>query len=491
LAKRHRSGVQLVEQDLFPHSLYSLTNHLRLHEDEISSGVIDWEQCARELLSDIGLARTLQRFVHLPIPLPNALLNAFGGSSSVQQNFIIARLLRTTRHPLAFLQIGHVIASSGAIEGGHANKARMLIDQALGTLEGQQAWELFESILKWSFEVLGSLAKFREMHPTLRLVFSWLHAGRLSDVFLVGGMSANGAGEAFMALNRSYGLELGAWNSTLWNDCSHPRFAGRVPTLMASLGAIITRLPEEIGATLRRESIHGLGGESEVDPSTAMLLRDTMLMRNSIGSFLSGSCGSSARDAMAPGLASRLEFHEPREIWKALIARLETDAGDPALWKALDFVLDDLPIDADSETRLRAIVSSQDFAAMVRSAPGNNIHIVRFAANRVRHCKDESYSKVLDRFVNERLSILSKTESGIVAHSDLTPLLGSFIGFSIVPGNEIATYTRFHGLLAETIRRWPSLARFLGRPNWCWPNRWPMVRQAGYWRFELVRRSLS
>ena len=489
---RHRTGAQLVEQDLFPPSLASLTNHLRLCDEEVSSGVIDWEKSAKELLSDIGLARAVQRFVHLPIPIPKVLIDAYGASPLPKKDFAIARLMRTTRHPLALLQISHLIASAAPTGSDPEDlDAGELIDQALNSIEGVQPWKLFEQILKWSFAVLGALSRFREMPSSLRLALAWMHAGRLSDGFLSGGMSVTDGIEAFAAMTRSYGLELGAWNSPLWDDCSHPRFAGRVPTLMAALGSIIARLPTEIGKKLRREAILGLGSESEVDPSAALLLRDNSLMRNSIGSFLGGNCGSSARNAMAPDFASRMEFNHPDELWGGLLVHLESKPGDSESWKVLVYVLDDLPIDDDSEARLRAIILSQGFAEMMKADPETGIHVIRFAANRLRYRRDDAYSEALGRHVHHRIANLTNRGHAGLTHSDVSPALTALIGLSIVPGNEIATYTRFHEFLEHLIRQWPEFARLLGRPNWNWPNRWPMVRQAGYWKFELARRSVS
>lgn len=490
--RRHRSGEQLVEQDLFPRSLVSLTNHLRLSKEEISSGVIDWERSARELLSDVGLARALQRFVHLPIPIPKVLVDAYGASPVPREKFTVARLIRTTRHPLAMLQISHLIASatptSTAPEVSDAGK---LIDQALNSTEGVLQWSLFKQILKWSFEIFGCLGKFREMQPSLRLAFAWMHAGRLCDGFLSGGMSVHDGRETFAALTRSYGLEIGSWNSALWDDCSHPRFAGRIPTLMAALGSILTRLPEKISGNLRRKTILGLGDESEVDPSAALLLRDIRLMRNSIGSFLGGDCASSARDAMAPDFASRLEFGEPDAVWRAALGGVEEDPGDRESWKVLVFVLDDLPIDGDSEARLRAIMLSKNFTEMVKADPASSMRVILFAANRLRHQQDDAHSGALEQHIHDRLASLSSRGNAGLTHSEVAPALATFIGFAVVPGNEVATFTRFHELLANAILRWPEFAKFLGRPNWCWPNRWPMVRQSGYWKFELVRRSVS
>lgn len=491
IASRYRSRQDLTAEDLIPSSLHSFANHLRLTPEELTTGCFDLEICASRLIADVGLARTVQRFVHLPVPMPLAIIRAFESAPEKELSFVFSRMERIIKHPLALIQVGGLLASVLPKKPKWAERITRLVEVAIGSAEGRDAWMFFGKVLDWTFTVFGAHARFRDIPVRSRLLLSWLHAGRLADVFLTGELLIKENGDVFVSHGRAYGLEIGAWHANLWNDCAHPRFAQRVPVLMAALGSAITRLPGDVCALLKRDTIYGLNANEDSDNSAVFLLRDTSLMSNSLDSFLGGDSRSTFRDAMTPGFIQRYKADDPRDFLSQCLEKLEQDVKDKQTWNVLGIILGDLPVPKTVESKLRGLISSDEFAELVASDLGDAATLLRFAVSRCSYHADQEFISLLECLINRRVRINAAKCDGDSLRFDVAHIASCYMCLAVVAGNAHATYTRFFKALANMMIVWPASSAIFGSSNWCWPNKWPLSRQSGYWRFELTRRAVG
>lgn len=489
-AQRFRCRTSVTTDDLIAASLEAMGAHLRLTRRELEGGMINFDAAAVRLIAGVGLARAAQRLVHLPIPLPESLLGAMRDSDPRQRALVLARLERTVRHPLAMIQAAHLCMIAGKDDPGVVARGVKLVRRAVENEQGLRAWGLFESVLNWAFSVFGSFERFRGASIHSRLLFSWLHAGRLTDVCLANNVSIERAEKLFEQAGRIFGIELGAWDAEIWEDCMHPRFAQRCPVLLAALASVIDRLSPELGDNLRVESIFGLGSEGGDDSSCALLLRDSSLCRNKMDSFLGGEARSDIRNAITSDLAGRLQPLNPVELREDILQRLEETTADRSNWNLLTIVINDLPIPGDAENTLQRLIESDSFEGLLRSASDGGMAILRFVASRIRLLKDDAALSRVHRLVDEQLQRLVGQSDTASLRRDATNLAACFLGLSIIKGDERETYQQFHRHLGKMVRIIPESGAIFDNPYWSWPNRWSMNRQAGFWNFEMSRRSV-
>jgi tetratricopeptide (TPR) repeat protein len=478
-----------VEADLIPHSLDSMASHLRLSIDEFKTGNFNLDDCAKRLIADIGLARAAERLVHLPVALPATLIAKFHSQDDELQNHVLSRLERTVRHPLALIQVARLFAIVGASNPQCANRAKLLIHQALACDQSLEAWQFFEKILQWSFASLRAMERFRGASSQALMLFSWLHAGRLSDIFIRGNALLKEGADIFAIQSRAFGIDLGAWDDALWNDCMHPRFSQRCPVLLAALASIIEALPTEIGADLLLEKVGGLDSAPASDVSGALLLRDSSLMDNRWGSFLGGGMRCDFRGALSPGLRDKLQAKNPSELWPTIVEGLKIEPTNIGMWSMLALILSDLPLPAEFEERLQELLCQCDLAAISPLSRQGSQNCLRFAAYRLRFQSDGKLRQMVERVVGERLGSEPELADGMELRFEIESVASCFVELSIVANEEALTYQRFFAYLANLVRAWPTSTQVLGPPIWSWPNKWPINRQAGYWEFEMCRRA--
>lgn len=479
----------LTTDSLLPPTLQSLGNHFRLSEKELSSGIFDLNICAERLIADVGLARAAQRFIQLPIPLPSLLLREIKACSESERKYLLARIKRTTKHPLGLIQAAHLFSEIEPIDSGSMVIASELITKTFGTKDALESWMFYQKVLNWSSRILSSLARFRAADHRLRLLFCWLHAGRVANLFIRTNLDLTKCGDAFDNSAQAYGFDVGAWDSDFWDDCMHPRFAQRCPVLASALASVVGQLPPESAGRLRVNAIYGCSNDTERDHSQVLLLRDRSLMRNSLGSFLGGRDCPAIREAMTEDLNKLTENADPAALWPATLGRLEENPLSSQAWSLLSVILWDLPIAQDAERRLHALVALPQFEKLLNSFPDNGAPILQFVTSRIRFDMNKNFTLRVKDLVSSHLYAFSRLNFVEFNRSDAAHISSCYVGLSVVPGDEAATHAQFFKLLAEMIRSWPASGSIFAPPSWSWPNRWPMSRQAGFWEFELTRRA--
>lgn len=484
-----RTRKDLTTDSLLPPTLQSLGNHFRLSKMELSRGNSDLEACAERLIADVGLARAAQRFIQLPIPLPNVLLKEIKSCSESKRKYVLARIARTTKHPLGLIQVAHLCAEIEPIEPGSMAHASALVTKAFGTKGGLESWLFYQKVLNWSSRIFSSLARFRDADHRLQLLFCWLHAGRVANLFIGTNLDLTKCGDAFDSSARAFGFDVGAWDSNIWDDCMHPRFAQRCPVLTSALASVVGQLPPESAGHLRASAIYGCSNDTERDHSQVLLLRDRSLMRNGLGSFLGGRDCPAVSESMTEDLNVLMETADPAALWPAALDRIEEDPLCSEAWSLLSVILWDLPITENAERRLHALIALTEFEVLLNSLPDKGAPLLQFATARMRlDIKKNSTSRVED-LVSRRLYTLSRSNSSDFKRSDAAHLASCYVGMSVVTGIEEATYAKFFKLLADMVRSWPVSGSIFAPPFWLWPSRWPMSRQVGFWEFELIRRA--
>jgi hypothetical protein len=78
-----------------------------------------------------------------------------------------------------------------------------------------------------------------------------------------------------------------------------------------------------------------------------------------------------------------------------------------------------------------------------------------------------------------------------VPPADAVNVVSYFLAMAVVPGDESATYSRFFDYLAAMVRAWPQSSAIFDNAFWGWPNKWPIRRNNGYWKFALTKRAVE
>ena len=487
-----RARVDIEPMALAPNSLVALANNLRISDREIQQGNADLDQCATRLLEDVGLARALERFIHLPIALPDVLLDSFKSGSEEDRKAVLTRIERKTKSPLGLIQAAHLFAIASGGDDQWLARAKSLVTNAVETRESLGTWAFFHSILTWTYALLGSLDRFQGCEGRVRVLFSWLHAGRLTDLFLAAkGLDFERVEKELLNDARRFGLELGAWDTVAWEDSMHPRFAQRCPVLVAALASVLADVSEPAKNRLQLDRIFGLGPEVERDYSVAALFVERSSMRNRWNSFLSGKGHSDYRTALSEEFSALLSSADGGRTLLSVVESLARDPNQPDLWARVYIVLGDLPASDSIDQRIFEIILSPEFEQFTDLPASEWTNALLLAVNRCRTQKDDRSNARVDDLVRKYQRSLMEASKGDSPHQGAIHLMSFYVGRAMVEGDEKATYERFFGSLAAMITTWPESAAILDNSFWSWPNKWPIARQSGYWKFALARRMVG
>ena len=125
------------------------------------------------------------------------------------------------------------------------------------------------------------------------------------------------------------------------------------------------------------------------------------------------------------------------------------------------------------------------------TAPGTGTSALIFAVGRGRLGTDPKLAAKVESISLKYRSRLAEQATEDSLPGEVANLVSCYMAIASVDGNEGATYERFYSLMTAMVREWPQGATMLDNFYWSWPNRWPIRRQTGFWRFALTRRATS
>ena len=125
LLRRFRQNQPANIDDHIPPSPQMLCRHLRLRDE------LDFAARATQLISEVGLAWTIERLATLPVTLPKPVLDAVTASTPAQRRALLARLRRRLLTPLARLHLAHLFGHMASEEPAYLKEAKSVVAQLL------------------------------------------------------------------------------------------------------------------------------------------------------------------------------------------------------------------------------------------------------------------------------------------------------------------------------------------------------------------------
>lgn len=222
------------------------------------------------------------------------------------------------------------------------------------------------------------------------------------------------------------------------------------------------------------------------------LMRDPELMTNLTGSFLGGD-RTAALSAILEQETSGLSSAGLKSLVCNTLDKLETDPNTLE-WGTIDLVVGDLPIYSDLSSRLQALISDIDFAAIYEKDIYSALLAIRVASNEMVYWNDK---ELRSRLENSLLSLLKLAERGrddkqrVSFDAQVGALLEAALRLSIEPNNPQESSRRFSSLLRRMLDQMPTLVEFFGAGFVSLLLQLPAAQLHGMWPFLLAVRATA
>ncbi len=182
--RRLREGGEHEINSFLPPSAEGMASHLRLDGDEP-----DWERCAARLLTDEGLETALLRFACLPRTVPQVLRDAVRAETSERIDPVFERLRAQCLSLLMRLHLFALLVERATVDPTALEIARSMKADIVSGPACKESYPGFHAILRWTFRWFQRWPEMIARNTAQQLALGWLHAVRLHDTLLLGGVS--------------------------------------------------------------------------------------------------------------------------------------------------------------------------------------------------------------------------------------------------------------------------------------------------------------
>lgn len=162
--------------DLEPDEVGKVVRHLRLDED--------FDQAARELICDRGLATAVRRLGGLPIPPPQPIIEAIAALDEDGFVGFLDEVEGETTPPWTQLFLADAL-SNRALDELTAARVRGWINRALSD-HATPLWELYIALAQFTATAAYADKDWAGMTARQQLAVSWSHANALTEVLVAG-----------------------------------------------------------------------------------------------------------------------------------------------------------------------------------------------------------------------------------------------------------------------------------------------------------------
>ena len=350
-----------------PPSADGMLRHFRFDIDlePDSSFETSLAAASQKLLSEEGLFETITRLSGLPVPLPSNLIDAIQELPPEEGHRLVKRLVRISGSPVSKVHFIHILIR---LNKNHPIYHRLAKRAAMSLLnsEGLEDFKAFLALFKWINEEFGHRLDIQQWPVPLRLAITWAHSSRLFTIFKSAGVSVTEIYNIFEERRLRLPFEIFKRDLECWYDISHPRHVNRESFLLTGLvyalgdkiKNIFNRNLQDLFTPLITPNIDGT-----TMPAFA-LLKDTMLAKNTLNSFLAIARGEAlfsfldkkARKALKgesfyPWLSKRLN------VYQLLLIQSHD-------WAILHAIIGDFPSPEDLTERLSRVLSQTNFVSL-------------------------------------------------------------------------------------------------------------------------------
>lgn len=488
LSRRLERKEAVAIDEMLPPGVQALVDHLRLFDETFSVKNVCFEACSVRLIAEIGLGPALERFATLPVLLPAPFWKSIRALSQEAFTKVMdvarARLL----NPVSRIHLFHILAEGASRTPHLLDNAKREQNDMLSEDAGRERWETFAQLLDWSNRMFLFHADSRDLDVATRLTVTWLHAGRLFDALFGHGIDNKQLRAIVRSVTESVGPDLAAYDKVSWFDAAHPRHIARLPLLLRGLGSAIATLPPDIAASLR---LAKLPWEQSPPASAALLLRDTSLAGNVMGSWLGGDARTPLEATFTNEIVAEIQPMPPAEVIERALNELDDAPEDVSRWHVMHLLIGDFPIREKGVSVLNELIGKTDFAKL-NNKKGDQDHLaLLFACSRAASLSAETRAH-LENHVFKLVDIyrkLSPSDAELRARSGLAVTCLVQLAMQVTDEREL--YRRYHELLTKLVWAWPETARLV-KDRFCgWPPVHPLTRGRGKWELDLTIRTFK
>jgi hypothetical protein len=354
-------------EQMMPPEPSSFLSFLRLPlEFSQPPSLLDWEQVGKRLVNEVGLEEAFRRLAHLPRELPASFLSVFDKQLPSARRRLLSTLDSSNRSPLTRIHILRLKLRMKWPRAGIVAAAEALLNESM-IAEAQALIKLAH----WAWNNLGTTNTEPPITGISRLLFAWVHGGRLFEI-LRGISEPAHLLEFFDRYDRISRSEflVGAEGE---NDVAFPRNVSARTLLITAVAAAL----KSEGATTA-----GLS-ETMQDSGKALCLErkddivwpclDWLYDSEAFTNILDSSLGHPREQLLTSILgqqdARAFSSRELRSQLDALITSLEEDAAKDTSWTLLGLVLRGQPCPSVLRARLRGLMERVDFIALPFAEP--------------------------------------------------------------------------------------------------------------------------
>ena len=454
--------------DLRPPSTEGLLRHYRLTtEVEAGSKLHEWlESQVRELVQDEGIKTAISRFSNLPIPLPQALVNAVLALPDEEQHTLIKELSRTAGSPLTQVHFVHLLIQAGDEKSSFWRLAKKII-RNLFSDEGKTQLSASLSLLKWSSEDLNYWYEFRQQPSHIRLFMVWAHANELYRIFSGLGAPDSWLEETFKDLSdKRLPFEIFGRDSDYWYDIAHPRRIQNIRFLFQGLSYSIgdkadVFVDEKLKRLFRDQGFRPV--ENMFVPIPPLLL-DSSQAQNNLHSFLGKDPGETVSSLLDKEMGAKLTTDSLQGMTAQAVEGLKEKDDRWPWWLHIQAILGDLPPYENLRDTIREIILKTEFADMYQKDVNGGHVALNTATLQAKHVGTKDISNHLKSELLKIVEYLEKestevhtndSENSMSKRVRLLTVFDTAVDISIAAGLQSQeTITHFVEILSQIIETW-------------------------------------
>jgi nucleoside phosphorylase len=389
---------RIPESGLLPAAVDSLLRHFGLPTTigEQFDLPIELPAAAARLAADQGVAAALSRFAHLPVKMPQRLVELFRESEAAEMRDMLARFKTEWQSPVGKLQYVDLVLRSSSDEPVALDSAKSVLEEMFGQ-DGKVNFEAFGLILHHVNREFISVAGAMALPPSVRLLLVWAHACGLHDQLAGAGAKPERLVSRFQRIPLRVEADILHREADYWNDCLHPRFLNRAVFLTHAVASTLgVNDPQGLESVGAKGVIEKFLSADERHEKYLSLIQDPALMANGAGSFFGGDRAEALSALFEPSDVRGISSSNIKDAVRQAVEKLANDPQDGASWYAIKLVVGDLPLYPDLQTGLWAVFNGLDLSALVASDPVAATNAIMVASSQLPYYPNDELKARLE-----------------------------------------------------------------------------------------------
>lgn len=422
----------------------------------ITGDSIDWDSSAQSLIGRFDVLELLERWSGLPIPLPQAVQEAFCSLDADKQMEFLRGQTCTQSTPLRFLRALELSRICG--RGGSTELLQSCISNWADSAR------TFLTVLIWSERQWKRDPVWHELPVPARLALVWAHADHILKVFMSSNCSQEIIQERFSQFHQLNARDLLALDLAYDSDVSSPSHVTEQILLVTALSSACANQPPAGWESVRLTLTNALTRRSDSGDAwpLAQLFEDRRYGANSLCSFLSITAHQWIADLFNRPEIQPLTLSGMENFLQLIVSDLESNPDSGQLWGIVS-VIGIRWMSQPSIEKISRVAMKVQFPS---SSLDENARLILNALSSLSPYLPEESRVYLRRELIKWVTRLAKRHKAPVvtigSHSPASMDAESALNFalSLCRRNRLSETYRELGDLAKELRwKWPAIAQ--------------------------------